>query len=281
MRTVLIPTDFSENALQALTYAQEIFKCTRAIFYLLHAYDDNLYVDSEKSTPKDRKRKSQELYKRTMESLKVVVEQAEGLPPNPKHSFETIASSDSLVDAVNDAVNRLNVDIVVMGTKGGTSDNKTIFGSYTIQVFKYVVCPVLAIPGKVEFKPPKRILFPTDYMVPYKRRELKLLGELAGQFKSEIHFLYLSDFDVLSNRQVDNKLFLKGTLDKAYLFFETAKTQHKVNAILECIAKKEMDMLTMVNSRHSFFEDMLYRSSVDELGMKVKIPFLVMQNLPR
>jgi hypothetical protein len=37
----------------------------------------------------------------------------------------------------------------------------------------------------------------------------------------------------------------------------------------------------MVNSRHSFFEDMLYRSTVDLLGLKVGIPFLVMQNLNR
>ena len=168
MRTVLIPTDFSENALRALAYAQEIFKCTRTVFYLLHAYSDYLYGDSEKSTPQDRKRKGQELHKKTGKRLEVLVRQAEGLPPNPKHRFETIASSDSLVDAVNDFVNQHNVDIVVMGTKGGTSDNKTIFGSYTIQIFKYVVCPVLAIPEKVQFKPPKRILFPTIIWSPIK-----------------------------------------------------------------------------------------------------------------
>lgn len=32
MKTVLIPTDFSKNALHALQYAQELFKCERACF---------------------------------------------------------------------------------------------------------------------------------------------------------------------------------------------------------------------------------------------------------
>ncbi len=43
MKTVLIPTDFSTNALQALKYAQELFKCERACFFVLHAYAEQVY----------------------------------------------------------------------------------------------------------------------------------------------------------------------------------------------------------------------------------------------
>ena len=53
MRTVLIPTDFSKNALHALQYAQELYKCERACFFVLHAYADEVYgefknVDQDK-----------------------------------------------------------------------------------------------------------------------------------------------------------------------------------------------------------------------------------------
>ena len=281
MRTVLIPTDFSENALHALVYAQELYKCVRTEFYILHAYADQVYGGFKTSTVDERKKMEKEVRIETEKKLKKLIDGVAGVPPNPLHKFSSVASFNSLVDAVNDFVNQQNIDLVVMGTKGETSHNKTIFGSYTIQLFKYVTCPVLAIPAEAKYRQPKRIVFPTDFMVPYKRRELKLLGDLAGSFKSEIHFLYISDFNVLSDRQVDNRLFLKESLKKAYLFFETTETKNKVEAIMEYIVKHQADMLTMVNSRHSLFEDMLYRSSIDELGMKVKIPFLVMQNLPR
>ncbi len=281
MRTILIPTDFSENALHALTYAQEVYKCVRTEFYLLHAYADEVYGSFQNSTVSERKKKEKKVRAEVEKKLKKLVDQVTGIPPNPLHKFHTVAAFDSLVDAVNDFANQENVDLVVMGTKGETSNNKTIFGSYTVQLFKYVTCPVLAIPAETQYKQPKKIVFPTDFMVPYKRRELKLLGDLAGSFKSEIHFLYISDFNVLSDRQVDNRLFLNESLKKAYLFFEMTETANKVAAIMEYIIKNEMNLLTMVNSRHSLFEDMLYRSSIDELGMKVKIPFLVMQNLPR
>ena len=281
MRTVLIPTDFSENALRALEYAQELYKCKRTEFYILHAFADQVYGRFNNSTVAERKQTEQEVRKLTEKKLADLVEGVVGAPPNPLHRFETIAAFDSLVDAVNDFVNQHNIDLVVMGTKGETSDNKTIFGSYTIQVFKYVTCPVLAVPSDFEYTPPKTILFPTDYMLPYKRRELKLLADLASDFKSEIHCLYISDFNVLSDRQVDNRLFLKETLSRAYVGFETTPIKNKVEAILEYITNNQVGMLTMVNSRHSFFEDMLYQSSIDKLGLKVKIPFLVMQNLPR
>ena len=281
MRTVLIPTDFSENALHALAYAQELFKCKRTEFYILHAFADQVYGKFKNNSVEERKKTEQDVRKQTEKKLGELVQQVLGEPPNPLHKFETIAAFDSLVDAVNDFVNQYNIDLVVMGTKGETSDNTTIFGSYTIQVFKYVTCPVLAVPEGGTYQPPKTILFPTDYMLPYKRRELKLLGDLAADFKSEIHCLYISDFEVLSDRQVDNRLFLKDSLSRAYVSFETHPIKNKVEAILDYIASRNVGLLTMVNSRHSFFEDMLYQSSIDKLGLKIKIPFLVMQNLPR
>ncbi|PWL37650.1 universal stress protein [Flagellimonas aquimarina] len=281
MNIILVPTDFSENALHALKYAQELYKNARTEFYILHAFADKVYGRFNNSTVSERKKAESDIGQQVEKQLDTLIQSVKGVPSNPLHTFHAVASFDSLVDGVNDFVNKLNLDLIVMGTKGETSDHKTTFGSYTIEVFKYVKCPVLAIPQDFEYKQPKLIMFPTDYMLPYKRRELKLLGNLAGEFKSEVHCVHISDFDVLSHRQEDNKLFLKRTLAKAYLYFKTIPVKNRVNAILEYIAENNVDMLAMVNSRHSFFEDMLYRSSVDELGLKIKIPFLVMQNLPR
>jgi len=60
-----------------------------------------------------------------------------------------------------------------------------------------------------------------------------------------------------------------------------SENKEKIMQGLEEIEKREAGMLVMINSRHSFFEDMLYRSTVDLLGLKIKIPFMVMQNIKR
>ena len=43
MRKVVVPTDFSENAFNALQYACQIFKYERSDIYILHAYADEVY----------------------------------------------------------------------------------------------------------------------------------------------------------------------------------------------------------------------------------------------
>ncbi|GLU43931.1 universal stress protein [Allomuricauda sp. NBRC 101325] len=281
MRTVLIPTDFSKNALHAIQYTQELFKCERACFFILNAYAEDVYGEFHTASENDIEKFKEEKRHEVQKKLDDLLDKVVGTPPNPLHTFETIASFDTLVDSVNDFVDEMNIDLVIMGTKGETSDHKTTFGSYTIEIFKYVKCPVLAVPEDFDYRQPKAILFPTDYMLPYKRRELKLLGDLAGKFKSDIHCLYITDFEDLSLRQQDNKLFLEQTLSRPFVHFETTSVKNKADTIMEHLDDKDAGMLVMVNSRHSFFEDMLYRSTVDLLGLKVKVPFLVMQNLKR
>lgn len=281
MRTVLIPTDFSNSAMHAIDYALNLYKCERTNFYFLHAYADEVYgpFKTNGKTPIEERKKTVE--NNTDKSLKDLTQKLAAREYNPKHNYETLSVFDTLVDAVNDFVNKINVDLVIMGTKGQTADKNITFGSHTVQVFKYVQCPVLAVPLDHKYQQPKKILFPTDYMLPYKRRELKLLNTLASEFKSEIHCLYISDFEDLSFRQVDNQRFLKESLGNAFLFFERRPTTNKAKAIMDYIQKNNINLLVMVNSRHSFLEDMLYRSTVDEMGLRLKLPFLVMQNLAR
>lgn len=281
MRTVLIPTDFSANAIHAIDYALHLYKYERTNFYFLHAYADEVYGPFKNNGGTSFEKQKKTTKENVDKKLQQIIKKMKEKEHNPKHSFEAISVFDSLVDAVNDFVNQINVDLIIMGTQGQTADKKITFGSHAVQVFKYVQCPVLAVPENYEYQKPRKILFPTDYMLPYKRRELKLLNTLAADFKSEVHCLYISDFEDLSHRQIDNKRFLQEELSKGNVFFETTPVKNKGEAIMEYITKNNIDLLVMVNSRHSFLEDMLYRSTVDEIGLHPKIPFLVMQNLPR
>lgn len=281
MTTILIPTDFSKNAMHAIKYAIQLYKCQRTNFYFLHAYADEIYGPFKENGGKSIEEQKEITRKNVDQSLKNTITELTEKYHNPKHSFKTVSTFESLVDAVNDLANQINVDLVIMGTQGKTADKKITFGSHTVQVFKYVSCPVLAIPENYEYRQPKKILFPTDYMLPYKRRELKLLNTLAAEFKSEVHCLYISDFEELSHRQIDNKQFLQESLPNAYLFDERTPVKNKGEAIMEYILEKDINLLVMVNARHSYLEDLLYRSTVVDIGLHPKIPFMVMQNLPR
>ncbi|WP_378182650.1 universal stress protein [Aquimarina sp. SS2-1] len=281
MRKILIPTDFSKNAMNAIQYAVELFKYEKCEFLIFHAYADEVYDHNalvSREILEDLKTKTQENSDNELAKIRSHIDQ---ISPNPRHQYETMSVFGTLIDEANDLVDDQNFDILVMATRGKTDDREITFGSNTLQVLKYVKCPVLVIPEDCSYDPPKNILFPTDYMLPYKRRELKLLSTLTKSFRSSIHFLHISKYKKLSIRQEDNKDFLKECLPDIELLFHTQEDTDITTAINEYIEQNNINMLVMINSRHSYLECVLYQSTIDKIGLHIKIPFLAMQNLQR
>jgi nucleotide-binding universal stress UspA family protein len=281
MRKVLIPTDFSENAMNAISYALELFKYERSEFLIMHAYADEVYENKTKMSRAYFEEYKTAVGEQSDKKLQKSIAEMLAISPNPKHKYNYISVFGSLIDAANDLVDKENIDVLVMGTRGETDDRDITFGSNALQVIKYVKCPVLAIPSSYHDVPPKNILFPTDYQLPYQRREIKFLSTMAKRFVATINFLYVSNFKGLSFRQQDNKYLLTSFLeDNKTVFFQTAgkDVTSQVNNYLE---EHEMDMLVMINTRHSYLQNILYTSAIQKIGLKIQIPFLVLQNLPR
>ncbi len=118
-------------------------------------------------------------------------------------------------------------------------------------------------------------------MIPYKRRELKFVCEMASKYKATIDMLYVSQSGKLSMRQEDNLHFLRDELCKNTLNFKTENNSSISNAVYTYIKENAIDMLVMVNTRRSFLEDILLQSTIKKLSLYIDIPFLALQNLRR
>ncbi len=281
MRKILIPTDFSENALNAIKNAVVLFKYERCDIFLMHAYIDELYEAKKENPNSDFEILEQDLRSEVNQKMASLLEKINVFSPNPKHSFYSLLQKGTLIDEANEIVDRENIDLLIMGTLGKTNSTNKTFGSNTIQVLKYVKCPVMAIPKGYSSYAPKKFLFPTDYQLPYKRRELKLISTLAKSYVAKIDFLYVSKFNKLSHRQEDNKSFLESCFRSNLYDFHSKQGDILTHEINTFIQEHEIDVLIMVNSRHSFLENILYQSTIDTIGLHIKIPFLVLQNLSR
>ncbi|AXG70755.1 universal stress protein family protein [Kordia sp. SMS9] len=281
MRKILIPTDFSENAMNALKYALELFKYDKSEFFILHAYQDEIHQDQSLLQKEGLEKVTELVQMKSQQQLETVLDAIYQISPNPRHKYKLVSANNILVDETDKIVIEESIDIIVMGTRGHTNDKALAFGSNTLKILKYVDAPVLAIPEKYSYKDPKQIVFPTNYMIPYRRRELKLLCELASNQCAAITMLYVSQSGKLSKRQEDNKTFLKTELCKNELVFETHNDTNIDNAIYTYIKENNVDMLVMVNNRRSFLEAMLVRSTIQKMSLHIDIPFLALQNVPR
>ncbi|WP_010520754.1 universal stress protein [Aquimarina agarivorans] len=281
MTKVIIPTDFSENAKHALTQSIDFFREESCEFFIIHAYADEVYDNNAylaRALFNDIKEKAKAA---SNEKLMAVLEYAQDTTPSPKHHFRIRSIFQSLIDAIDDMVNQEGADIVVMGTKGATNAPGITFGSNTLQVIRHVESPVLVIPESYVFNRPKNILFPTNFMIPYNRRELKLLNYMGMDFRATIHLLIQATSKKLTNRKQDNKQLIQEMLHscKQELHFESGTGL--VETINNFIEVHHIDLLVMVNSHQSYLDDMLHKTTIDKIGLTTKIPFLVLQNIDR
>ncbi|HLV38536.1 universal stress protein [Xanthomarina sp.] len=281
MRKILIPTDFSVNSMNAIKYALELFKYEISQFYIMHTYQEEIYATPVIANREELDAITEMIQKKSLENLEKILQEIQEISPNPRHEYHIVSSKNLLVEGADEIVDKENIDIIVMGTRGETNDKKSTFGSHTLQVLKYVQCPVLAIPENYSYTQPKHILFPTNFMIPYKRRELKLLCDIASPYRAIIDVLYVSRSEKLSLRQEDNLAFLKGTVCKNQIELVVKKEIDILETINNYVETQDVDMLVMVNSRHSFLENILYPSTISKLSLKLHIPFLALQNIKR
>ncbi|WP_225035128.1 universal stress protein [Winogradskyella sp. SM1960] len=281
MLSILLPTDFSENSKNAIKYALEFFKYQKVNFYVMHAYRNEFYDHDELVSREVFESVLNKVKTESQDNLDKLVADLKQIAPNPRYTYHSISAYNTLVEEANTIADAHNIDLIVMGTKGKSNARNIVFGSQTFQVLKYVKCPVLAIPENYNNTQPQKILFPTNYLIPYKRRELKLLSVLAKSYRSEIDVVYISTSPKLSIRQEDNQSFIKDTLSPNKVNFIIEDNKKIADAITNYIKKNSIEMITMINTQHSFLEDMLFPSTIDKVSIGLDIPLLAFQNTLR
>ena len=278
---ILIPTDFSKNATKALRYAIQLYKNDSCDFYLLNVFtaDGNIMEQLMNMEP------GTELYeRRKLDSenglAKIYDMIALTEDYNPKHHFKTISVFNNPIEAIKDVVEKKDIEMIVMGTKGETHSRATAFGSTATYVMEKVRnCPVIVVPLNAKSVMPKEIVFPTSYKTHFKKRELNYLIEIAKKSEATIIVLHISDEVELSKEQKENKQLLEEILEE---------TNHKSNflshnlvetAINIFIESRDSDMVAFINKKHTFFGSILTNPLVKSLSFHTKVPILVMHDL--
>lgn len=276
---VLLPTDFSKNALNAIRYALDMYKDQHCEFYFLNVFQvdgfslDNMMVPEPGNKEYDAAKKTSE------DDFLKLLDILELHNSNPKHIFHTISSFNSLIDAISDAIAKKDINLVVMGTKGSTGSKGMIFGTNTVATMEAVTdCPVLSVPEDFKFSPPMEIIFPTDYKTSYKRKELSHLLEISKIHGSPIRVLHIMEEAKLSKMQVDNKELLEAILANIEYSFHSLSDTKVHKGIGFFIESRGSEMVAFLNKKHSFFSILFAKPLVKEIGYHARIPVLVLND---
>lgn len=136
-KKILVPTDFSTNALYAARYACQIAKQNDYDIHLFHCYTTSTATDAENSTQLKADVLMQELKDQLAKDF-------------PSIAIESECVSRFLTDVLPEYAVAPTFVLIVMGTTGAGKGKSVIWGSNTSFITSNSKIPVIAIPSGAE-----------------------------------------------------------------------------------------------------------------------------------
>lgn len=194
MKNILVPTDFSDLAGQAIETAINLAKNTDTTIHLLHSVEilhvwDELsnYMDigsgnqegySYMHVVKDKSKEKLEEFKKQVEDsgVKCIIAVEDGKP----------------YQSVEQYVEYNDISLIVMGTKGTSGVAEMVLGSNAQKIIRNSVCPVLTIKEGNKVGDFGTILLASDFHEDKANDNIDFVVNFGKNFNSKIILLYIA-----------------------------------------------------------------------------------------
>lgn len=271
MKTIIVPTDFSPIATNAMHYAIDMAKKVNASLLLLHVYQvpvsftDTPIVlvsieDLRKGAEEQVAHLKTEVEHMTSGSLKVYTETRLG----------------NVADELENLCNKINPFAVVMGTKGASGVERILFGSNTLTAIRHLTWPVICVPpGKTFGDGIKKIGFACDFKDVVKTTPTHYIVDFVKEFNAELDVLNVDFHNKHFKPETPEQSALLHTmLEEAkpiYHFIEHADIEDGINEFAE---KNNIDLIITIPKKHRLLEGVFKASSTKQLVYQSHVPVM-------
>lgn len=277
LKKILVPTDFSENAMGALRYAAAMAKHSDAEIILLHVIEDyehnvnlNQVINLNETLRKAVSDKLMEIKNENMDlwGIKISVKIDNG----------------KIYRKINRTIEQEGIDLVVMGTHGISgfeSFEKFILGSNAYRIVRMATsCPVITVrngrAAEVSFK---KIVLPLDTTKETKDKVASAI-KIAKIFGSTIHLVSISTrLELLGSTHEK----LRDQLDDVAweiqdagvpVVTEVRKSENVAKSVMDYAEKIDADLIIIMTADESKLTNFAFGSSARTVISESKIPVL-------
>ncbi|AXB56479.1 universal stress protein [Flavobacterium fluviale] len=183
MKRILVPTDFSEHAEDALKVAAQIAKRNNSEIILLHMlelpHQSNDAIMGGVSIPESM------LF---MKKANEMLDEAASREYLNEISVTEVVKMDKPIHGITQISKDYDVDLIVMGSHGSSGVEELLIGSNTEKVVRNSEIPVLVIKKNISNFNASNIVFASDFSEEAKKPFEKLLN-LSKLFESKLHLV--------------------------------------------------------------------------------------------
>jgi nucleotide-binding universal stress UspA family protein len=269
MKQILIPTDFSETASNALQYALELALLTGANCTLVHAYEMPYDFASQIEN------RVVAIKKNAREKLQNHVEKLKQDPKYQSIRFDMQVEEGTPEGVVEDLTEDIGADLVVIGLNKHSGWNSFLSGSTGADVIERSRVPVLAVPAQARFKKPGEIV----YAASYRKEDLQNLEELAAfarLFDARLRVVHITKKSTQEEKsrfrgfseEVQGKLSYPNVVQELHVADD-------VEDGIKQAAGMEGVIISMAHYHKSFLKELFSKSHTEEMAKETLVPLLV------
>lgn len=277
MKTILVPTDFSDASRNASRYAVNLAKSLNYKVLLFHVFNVPMLMDGEFSATE-----MTDLYELEQGHKQRLEEEAELLKKGTDVVIEHQSISGFTVDEIAGIEEKEKPDLIVMGLSASGRISEFVFGSISTDVVRNTQTPVIIVPEASHFKEIKKIAFASDLKMECEMKMHEPLKDMIETFGAHIAILNvvkeqsdkIGKDDGVSGRRIE-KYF--ENREHVYHFLENNDI---IEGISEFIVNQQVDMVTMIPQKHNLIERIYKESNTKKMAFHVDIPLLTLPAVP-
>lgn len=264
-KTILVPTDFTDRANNALDQAVYLAEKTNSSLVIYHFYHRPI-------ADRDADRALAELE----EKIEFKFQNLLRLIPNLKqvpYEFKKVIGT--TVEKITGRVNTGGVDMLVMATKGAKGFNE-IWGTKTAKIIKMIQKPVFVIPDNTSLKNLNKVALACDYSLNTNYEAIKFLTELAEQLNFAIDVVTLNreekTMTKLEHKHRDQIMELMNGVKASFKF---TQHPHIHKGIMAYAKEKDINAAVILSKNYSFIESLFHESLTEKMVFNSPIPLMV------
>ncbi len=275
MKTILVPTDFSKNALNAVKYAIALSQDIKSKIILFHSYEaPDGSINMPLAGITIGKHDAKLIAERGMQSLITLLQKTDS---NLK--FKWIVQPGFAPTNIVEYVKNHKINLVVMGTTGQGAITRAIVGSTTSSVIKNASCNIIAVPIKSKYNGISKVAFATDL----EKDNLKVVKDavvFAKHLSAELTFIYVQDLNLFDAEVEMEKMIIKIKSQTKYknLSYYVCRDSDVAKGLDYFLKKQKPDLLSMVTHRWKFPETIWKTSWTNQMSNHTTVPLLILHS---
>ncbi len=259
VKKILLPFNFTDCAINALRYSAALAQKFEAKLFIMYAFDND-------------SRNANELKEAYEIKIAAILNKESSLK---KVKTDIHVTKKGPKEAIIDATNRFDIDLIVMGTEGVHKPYDELAGSFTYNIIDSSKTPVLTVPEGCQFQPYYTIGFGVDLKKIEHTLTLDILLDFALAFQSKIEIFHVEKFDAKHDKEETYEaLKLEDYFSEIEHEFLTMKNKTLKDGVNDYIQERKPDMLAIMPRKYSFFEWLKHDSITQEVVQHVFVPVL-------